>query len=35
MTILATFVTIILSVIFIVDFLLIAVLIITLWRFFK
>ncbi|AAA92177.1 TTG start codon; putative [Lactococcus phage c2] len=35
MTILATFVTIILSFIFIVDFLLIIALIITLWRFFE
>nr|DAZ12368.1 MAG TPA: hypothetical protein [Caudoviricetes sp.] len=35
MTILATFVTIILSFIFIVDFLLIIALAITLWRFFK
>nr|DAW58231.1 MAG TPA: hypothetical protein [Caudoviricetes sp.] len=35
MTVLTTFVTIILSFIFIVDFLLIIALIITLWRFFK
>lgn len=35
LTILMAFVTIILSVIFIVDFLLIIALIITLWRFFK